>query len=979
MLVKKLILALFLSVGICAVGAQTDVYASEPTVQEDGATGNDGEVQKDFVDLSDGIIQEGGFPKAESTSRKSRSTVDSGKEIEVQKALIAAWDSFAESCDLSVYKLSPEEVQRIYQETINTHPRYFYLPKSSYAYNPTTGIVSTVNMNYDTTFDKNKVMQQLEAYDRAIADIMRGADSSWSDMEKALYVNDYLARNYQYVSGASNAHSSYGALVDKEAVCQGYALAFLELTRQLGVTCEMVTSASVNHAWNMIKVGDNYYHVDVTWNDPLKDMLGRAKHIFFMKSTHFFKTYKTSENADTHFKQDDWVLTGSVLATAASNTSYDSYLWDSVDVGFDYVDGSWYGFNGTDAICQYICDGEKFTEGEIVVEIKDKWDVIGRPNYSWQNKYVGTGAFGGKYYYSGSTAVYNFNIDTKESKTVFQLEEAQKETGRIYGINITPSGDLQYVLSESPNESGTIHTVERLTGDTKPNLYTIHFDGNGASSGSMEDMKFLKSGEEYTLKDNQFVNGENQFRGWNTKQDGSGTSYADGAKINYQASSDSEKLTLYAQWGECPHAKTEIRNKKDADCKSEGYTGDTYCLNCEKEIAKGRPIEKGPHTVVIDERVEATCTEEGKTEGSHCSVCGEVFTKQQVIPATDHEWDTEYTVDEPATEEKDGQKSIHCGKCDEIKDVQVIPQVEAGHVHEPVEIEEREATCTRDGRTAGVSCERCWLVLEGQERIPAKGHTEVTDEAVKATCTKSGFTEGSHCSACGLTLSGRVELPPTGHSFGAWVTKKNPQIGVPGRQERVCSSCGETQEQEIAALKDTVVKVSSISITTPLSGKIAAGKKVTLKAAVSPSNATNKGVTWRSSNTKVAKVDQNGKVTVLKKSGGKKAVITAVAKDGSGAKGSVTIKSMKGVVKSVSISGKKKVKAGKSIKLKAKVKATKGANKAVIWSSSNPKVAAVSKSGKVSAKPKMKGKKVKITALAADGSGKKKSITIKIQ
>lgn len=973
MLVKKLILALFLSVGICAVGAQTDVYASEPTVQEDGATGNDGEIRKEYVDLSDSIIQEGGFPKASGTLRKSRSAVDSDKEKEVQKVLLAAWDSFAESCDLSSYGLTEDEVKNIYFGTMNTHPRYFYLQNTYTSWTNGQGIVTKVDIKY--AMEKNEAMQSLKVYDEAIADVMRNVDTSWSDMEKALYVNDYLARNCQYDTTLKK-HSAYDALVDKEAVCQGYALAFLELTRQLGVTCEMVTSESAKHAWNMIKVGDSYYHVDVTWNDPLKDMLGRARHIYFMKSTSFFKNPPDENGIDPH-EGNDWVFTGSVSATAASDDLYDDYFWNDTDVGFDYVDGFWYGFDGSERIYQYTCDGQQFLKGKQIAYIEDKWYLIDGNSF-YLDKYIGTGTYGGEYYYSVSTVIYKYDISTGTAEEVLQLTEDQKKMGRIYGINITPSGELQYLFSAGPDKTGTIK-VKQLTGDTKPNLYTIHFDGNGASSGSMEDMKFLKSGEEYTLKDNQFVNGENQFRGWNTKQDGSGTSYADGAKINYQASENGEMLTLYAQWGECPHTKTEIRNKKDADCKSEGYTGDTYCLNCEKEIAKGRSIEKGSHTVVIDERVEATCTKEGKTEGSHCSVCGEVFTKQQVIPATGHEWDMEYTVDEPATEEKDGQKSIHCGKCDEIKDVQVIPQVEAGHVHEPVEIEEREATCTRDGRTAGVSCERCGLVLEGQERIPAKGHTEVTDEAVKATCTKPGLTEGSHCSACGLTLSGRVELPPTGHSFGAWVTKKNPQIGVPGRQERVCSSCGETQEQEIAALKDTVVKVSSISITTPLSGKIAAGKKVTLKAVVSPSNATNKGVTWRSSNTKVAKVDQNGKVTVLKKSGGKKAVITAVAKDGSGAKGSVTIKSMKGVVKSISISGKKKVKAGKSIKLKAKVKATKGANKAVIWSSSNPKVATVSKSGKVSAKPKMKGKKVKITALAADGSGKKKSITIKIQ
>lgn len=970
MLVKKLILALFLSVGICAVGAQTDVYASEPTVQEDGATGNDGEIRKEYVDLSDSVIQEGGFPKAESTSRKSRSAVDSSKEKEVQKVLLEAWDSFAESCDLSSYGLEASELITIYFGTLNTYPRYFYV-KSSISYSrDEAGIVEEIDIEY-----KSEAGQLLEGYDRVIANVVKNVDKSWSDMEKALYVNDYLARNCQYDAEAPNAHSSYGALVDKKAVCQGYALAFLELTRQLDVTCEMVTSKSVNHAWNMIKIGNSYYHVDVTWNDPLEDRLGRARHFYFMKSTEFFKS---PPKDGSHYKENDWVVSGSVSVSAASSVLYDSYFWNDIDVGFDYVGDSWYGFNGTDAICQYTWNGQAFSATAQVREIKEPWTTAdGKLNY--KKKYVGTGTYGGEYYYSDSTAIYKLDINTKERETVFQLTDAQMKTGRIYAINMTPSGDIQYLFSATPNESGTVYTVDSLTGEVKPNLYNIHFDGNGATGGSMKDMKLLTSGEVYSLNANQFVNGAQQFRGWNTKKDGTGAFYADGAAINYQASENGEMLTLYAQWGECPHAKTEIRNKKDADCKSEGYTGDTYCLNCKKEIEKGKPIEKGPHTVAIDERVEATCTKEGKTEGSHCSVCGEIFTKQQVIPATGHEWDMEYTVDEPATEEKDGQKSIHCGKCDEIKDVQVIPQVEAGHVHEPVEIEEREATCTRDGRTAGVSCERCGLVLEGQERIPAKGHTEVTDEAVKATCTKSGLTEGSHCSACGLTLSGRVELPPTGHSFGAWVTKKNPQIGVPGRQERVCSLCGETQEQEIAALKDNVVKVSSISITTPLSGKIAAGKKVTLKAVVSPSNATNKGVTWRSSNTKVAKVDQNGKVTVLKKSGGKKAVITAVAKDGSGAKGSITIKSMKGVVKSISISGKKKVKAGKSIKLKAKVKATKGANKAVIWSSSNPKVATVSKSGKVSAKPKMKGKKVKITALAADGSGKKKSITIKIQ
>ena len=174
------------------------------------------------------------------------------------------------------------------------------------------------------------------------------------------------------------------------------------------------------------------------------------------------------------------------------------------------------------------------------------------------------------------------------------------------------------------------------------------------------------------------------------------------------------------------------------------------------------------------------------------------------------------------------------------------------------------------------------------------------------------------------------------------------------------------------------VKVSDIQIT-GISNSIAAGKSVQLTAWVSPSNAANKGVIWSVNNGKYAKVTRSGKVTLLKKSAGKKVTVYAAAADGSGKKASYVISSKKGIVKKISITGKKTVKAGKSLKLKAKITATKGANKKLKWTSSNTKYAAVSSSGKVKTYKAGKGRKVKITAAATDGSNKKKSITIKIQ
>lgn len=175
------------------------------------------------------------------------------------------------------------------------------------------------------------------------------------------------------------------------------------------------------------------------------------------------------------------------------------------------------------------------------------------------------------------------------------------------------------------------------------------------------------------------------------------------------------------------------------------------------------------------------------------------------------------------------------------------------------------------------------------------------------------------------------------------------------------------------------IKVSKITLASTTSNKIATGKKVTLKATVTPTNAYNKGVTWKSSNTKVATVSSTGVVTTKKKMGGKTVTITATAKDGSGKKATYKIYVMKGIVKKVTISGAKSVTAGKKLYLKGRTTASAGANRTLKWSSSNTKYAKVSSTGKVTTYKAGKKKSVKITAKAVDGSGKSKTVTIKIK
>lgn len=176
-----------------------------------------------------------------------------------------------------------------------------------------------------------------------------------------------------------------------------------------------------------------------------------------------------------------------------------------------------------------------------------------------------------------------------------------------------------------------------------------------------------------------------------------------------------------------------------------------------------------------------------------------------------------------------------------------------------------------------------------------------------------------------------------------------------------------------------VTKVTKITVS-GISKKVAAGRKIQLTASVAPSDASNKAITWTSSNKKYAAVDSKGKVTVKKAGAGKSVTITAAAADGSGVKATYKIQIKKHAVKSIKLKANKTVKAGRSLKVKATVKTTgKKANKTLKWTSSNTKYATVSAKGVVKAKKAGKNHKVRITASATDGSGKKKTVTIKIK
>ena len=89
---------------------------------------------------------------------------------------------------------------------------------------------------------------------------------------KVYLAHNYLALTVQYdrYGDASTMFTAYGALCLKKSVCQGIAEAFLRLMEEAGVECRMVTGTihgtNESHAWNLVKLGGGYCHVDATWD-----------------------------------------------------------------------------------------------------------------------------------------------------------------------------------------------------------------------------------------------------------------------------------------------------------------------------------------------------------------------------------------------------------------------------------------------------------------------------------------------------------------------------------------------------------------------------------------------------------------------------------------------------------------------------------------------------------------------------------------
>lgn len=211
-----------------------------------------------------------------------------------------------------------------------------YWAIKTWGYYPVGSSATTVTLSYTATYytTADQEQQLTTALTQIYSDL---GLSTKTDYEKVRAIHDYICDNVQYHNyealGEEAKRSAYDAIISKTCVCQGYATAFYRMCKDNGLSVRVIPSIdSENHAWNIVKIGDIYYNIDVTWDDPGET----TSYMYFLKTqadfgTHTRKAEFTTDafNALYPMSAKSWVDYSDV--TAGLNIDNLSYSFTTLD------------------------------------------------------------------------------------------------------------------------------------------------------------------------------------------------------------------------------------------------------------------------------------------------------------------------------------------------------------------------------------------------------------------------------------------------------------------------------------------------------------------------------------------------------------------------------------------------------------------------------------------------------------------------
>ncbi len=162
----------------------------------------------------------------------------------------------------------------------------------------------TVDMKYRETVTQTKYVNE-----KVVQTVAQIITPGMNDHQKVKAIHDWVVQHLKY-DETYTRYTAYEALYDGTAVCQGYALLSYALLKQAGVENKIVegTAGGELHAWNLVNIDGNWYHMDTTWDDPLPDQGDGVDTNYYLRT-------------DAQMKQDhNWTKTYPAATVAYKDT-----------------------------------------------------------------------------------------------------------------------------------------------------------------------------------------------------------------------------------------------------------------------------------------------------------------------------------------------------------------------------------------------------------------------------------------------------------------------------------------------------------------------------------------------------------------------------------------------------------------------------------------------------------------------------------
>ena len=401
-----------------------------------------GNVYEDTMDLSEWMISAGGFPDRNFFGEDSENEpeilgVDVATEAAYKAEVYRALANREPVIYVEAFRIDIKRAGKLYLDVCNEYPDLFYVgPKTQYRHDGT--YILELYPKY--VYSKAQVAEVEQLAWRVVGSM----GANWGTERKLMYLHDYIVMNCTYDYSYSN-YDLYNVLIEHTAVCQGYAEAYIYLAQKAGIPVELVTSESINHAWNMVKINGKYYYIDCTWDDEGNDAFGKfGNYQFFLKS-------------DGEFDHDgcDWYCTrfGYVNGIAAASTEYDFYFWSNCSVPVPYVQdtAAYIKSSETDGIYLHYGNG---AERKIAFPKAFTWSLWEESDI-WDGIYTNVVSVGDFFCLHSSDTIYGLS-SSGEIWPIYILSDSERKKGYIYGMTQSQSGAVNMYLAHGPSSSITL-------------------------------------------------------------------------------------------------------------------------------------------------------------------------------------------------------------------------------------------------------------------------------------------------------------------------------------------------------------------------------------------------------------------------------------------------------------------------------------------------------------------------------------------